>query len=232
MAVNIGNTLNTLDSWETKIKQNKVTNFAYTQEAYNNIKYVDGTDEYNVSAENNIPTSDINVIKVNETIVSKGFRSKASSLTRMLMNHMFGRVSYNLNKIHDNFQTLLTVLKQGFHPVYIAQDNSETPLNDKDFTYTIVCPNFVLEKGARLFVTFLNPKEKCGLNRLALNVNGTGAKYVKYAYATSSNVNIWVKYQTVEFLYDGAYWKMVGSRLYARFSNGVLYLEVDDVKHN
>ena len=30
MGVNITNTLNTLDNWETKIKQNKVTNFAST----------------------------------------------------------------------------------------------------------------------------------------------------------------------------------------------------------
>jgi hypothetical protein len=229
MAVNIGDTLDTLDNWETRIKQNKVTNFAYTQEAYNNINYVDGTDEYDVRAENNIPTSDIDVIKVNETIVSKGFRSKASSLTRMLMNHMFGRVSYNLNKIHDNFQTLLTVLKQGFHPVYIAVDNGETPQNNQNFTYTIVCPNFVLEEGARLFVTFLKTKEKDDTSIIRLNVNNTGAKPIEYCSATVDNVNIWVKYQTVEFVYVGTYWRMVGSRLFASFSGGVLYLEVDDV---
>ena len=103
MGVNITDTLNTLDNWETKIKQNKVTNFAYTQEAYNNINHVNGVTEYDVSAENNIPVANADVIKVNSTVISKGFRSKASSLTRMLMNHFFGRVSYNLNKIHDNF---------------------------------------------------------------------------------------------------------------------------------
>ena len=228
MGVNITNTLNTLDNWETKIKQNKVTNFAYTQEAYNNINYVNGVTEYDVSAENNIPVANADVIKVNSTIISKGFRSKASSLTRMLMNHFFGRVSYNLNKIHDNFQTLLTVLKQGFHPVYIATNDQTMTDMATNMTFNITCPNFVLEKGARLYVTFLQTTIISKDTNIYLNVNGTGAKEVA-GYPYIDYIRPWKYEETVEFLYDGTLWFIANKSVFVGFNTvqtGVLYLGV------
>lgn len=88
------------------VKNNKVTRFAYTQNAYNN-NDVNGHDDYVYDRDNNIPTSDLSVIEVNQTVVDKGFRARASSLTRMLLNHLFGRISYNLNKVNDLFNELL-----------------------------------------------------------------------------------------------------------------------------
>lgn len=228
MGVNIKNTLNTLDNWETKINNNKVTKFAYTQSAYDNINYVDGVEEYNVNAENNIPVSDADVIKINETIVSKGFRSKASSLTRMLMNHFFGRVSYNLNKIHDNFQTLLTVLKQGFHPVYIATNDQTMPELATNMTFNITCPNFVLEKGARLYVTFFNTTVLSKNTNIYLNVNGTGAKKVT-GYPYIDYIRPWKMKETVEFLYDGTEWFIANKNVFVGLNTvqtDVLYLGV------
>lgn len=228
MGVNITNTLNTLDNWETKIKQNKVTNFAYTQEAYNNINHVDGVKEYDVSAENNIPVANADVIKVNSTVISKGFRSKASSLTRMLMNHFFGRVSYNLNKIHDNFQTLLTVLKQGFHPVYIATNDQTMHDLATNMTFNITCPNFVLEAGARLYVTFFNTTILSKNTEIYLNVNSTGAKRVT-GYPYVDYIRPWKIEETVEFLYDGTEWFIANKNVFVGFNTaqtGVLYLGV------
>ena len=83
---------------------NKVINFSYTQNAYN-CNDVNGVYNYDVCCENNIPVADASIVKINNTVVTKGYRSKASSITRMLVNHIFGRVSYNLNKVHDNFLT-------------------------------------------------------------------------------------------------------------------------------
>ena len=228
MGVNITNTLNTLDNWETKIKQNKVTNFAYTQEAYNNINHVNGVTEYDVSAENNIPVADADVIKVNSTIISKGFRSKASSLTRMLMNHFFGRVSYNLNKIHDNFQTLLTVLKQGFHPVYIATNSQNMTNMERNMTFNITCPNFVLEAGARLYVTFFNAPILSKDTTIFLNVNSTGAIEVR-GYPNVNYIRTWSKAETVEFLYDGNMWFIANKNVFVGWNQAqpdVLYLGV------
>ena len=228
MGVNITNTLNTLDNWETKIKQNKVTNFAYTQEAYNNISHVNGVTEYDVSAENNIPVADADVIKVNSTVISKGFRSKASSLTRMLMNHFFGRVSYNLNKIHDNFQTLLTVLKQGFHPVYIATNSQNMTNMANNMTFNITCPNFVLEAGARLYVTFFNAPIISKDTTIFLNVNSTGAKKVT-GYPHIDYIRPWGTAETVEFLYDGTQWFIANKNVFVGWNSvqpDVLYLGV------
>ncbi len=98
-----------LETNEEGLTRNKVVRFSYTQCAYDTDN-VNGVTEYNYSCEQNIPTADPSVVKVNETVLSKGYRSQASSLTRMLINHFFGRVSYNLNKINDNFKSFLTSL--------------------------------------------------------------------------------------------------------------------------
>lgn len=83
--------------------ENKVANFAYTQEAYDNDD-VDGVSEYDVNKAQNIPTAEAETLDVNLTVLNKGYRSQASSITRMLMNHFLGRTSYNLNKSVDLFK--------------------------------------------------------------------------------------------------------------------------------
>lgn len=98
--------LNAIKTVQDGVKNNKVTRFAYTQTAYDN-NDVNGHDDYVATRDNNIPLSDLSVIQVNQTVVDKGFRARASSLTRMLLNHLFGRVSYNLNKVNDLFNDLL-----------------------------------------------------------------------------------------------------------------------------
>ena len=88
---------------------NKVARFSYTQNAYN-ANTVDGVNEYNVNNEQNVPNGTASIMKVNSTVLDKGYRAQASSITRMLMNHFLGRISYNLNKINDNMQSLLNTL--------------------------------------------------------------------------------------------------------------------------
>ena len=98
--------LNAIKTVQDGVKDNKVTRFAYTANAYAN-NDVDGHSDYVATRENNIPLSDLSVIEVNQTVVDKGFRARASALNRMFLNHLFGRVSYNLNKINDLFNDLL-----------------------------------------------------------------------------------------------------------------------------
>lgn len=107
---------------EDKLTANKVANFAYTDHAYNNpLTEADGVTVYDVNHEQNIPVSDPTVLNVNETVLSKGWRSQASAITRMLMNHFLGRVSYNLNKLNDNFSaTLATIMSHLGQPNGIA----------------------------------------------------------------------------------------------------------------
>ena len=101
--------LSAIKEVEDKIVANKVARFAYTDEAYTT-NDANGVAEYDVSREQNIPTADALVLKVNETVLSKGYRAQASSVTRMLLNHFFGRMSYNLNKVNDIVSNLITTL--------------------------------------------------------------------------------------------------------------------------
>ena len=105
---------------------NKVARFSYTQNAYD-ANTVDGVNEYNVNNEQNIPNGTASIMKVNSTVLDKGYRAQASSITRMLMNHFLGRISYNLNKINDNMQSLLNTLITKF-PTSLPADggNADT----------------------------------------------------------------------------------------------------------
>lgn len=91
------------------LTQNKVSQFAYDSTAYDN-NLVEGEDTYNINDHNCIPKSTLSILKINATVRDKGWRARASSLTRMLFNHLFGRTSYNLNKVNDLFNSLLLKL--------------------------------------------------------------------------------------------------------------------------
>ena len=91
------------------LTNNKVSRFAYTQQAYED-NDADGVTVYNVNQEQNIPVGTPSVMKVNETVVERGWRARASSITRMLMNHFLGRISYNLNKANDMINSILSNL--------------------------------------------------------------------------------------------------------------------------
>lgn len=101
--------LSAIKAVEDTIIANKVAKFAYTDEAYNQ-NDANGVTEYNVNNAQNIPTADPSVLKVNNTVLSKGYRAQASSITRMLMNHFLGRLSYNVNKVNDGFSNLVATL--------------------------------------------------------------------------------------------------------------------------
>ena len=92
-----------------KVVSNKVSRFAYTERAYTD-NDADGVNAYDVNAQQNIPVGTASVMKVNQTVIEKGWRARASSITRMLMNHFLGRMSYNLNKANDLINSILNLL--------------------------------------------------------------------------------------------------------------------------
>lgn len=118
--------LTAIKAVEDKLTANKVANFAYTDHAYNNpLTEADGVASYDPDAEQNIPNSNATTLQVNSTVLTKGWRAQASSITRMLMNHFLGRCSYNLNKINDLFSTLLAKLM-----AYIGAPNGLATLDE------------------------------------------------------------------------------------------------------
>lgn len=66
--------------------------------------------------------------------------------------------------------------------------------------------NFVLEQGVRILVNFTNSNS---IATPTLNVNGTGAKYIK-AYSTIAPLTYaWHADAFIEFVYDGTYWVLM-----------------------
>ena len=120
----IATDLSDLKELSDGVVANKVSRFAYTQTAYDE-NDVDGVTEYNVEQAQNIPVGTPTVMKVNSTVVEKGYRARGSSITRMLLNHFLGRLSYNLNKVNDWFNTLLLKLSAslGAHNGIATLDN-------------------------------------------------------------------------------------------------------------
>lgn len=127
------------------VKNNKVTRFAYTQQAYEGEGYdPNGVTTYDPNAQQNIPVSDLSVIKINPTVRDKGYRARASSITRMLLNHFFGRVSFNLNKVNDLFNSMLDSFIS-----YIGQANGLATLDSNGrIPYEQLPESAVENKGA------------------------------------------------------------------------------------
>lgn len=105
----IASDISVLKTLSDGVVANKVSRFAYTESAYTD-NQVNGVPDYDVNRAQNIPVGTPTTMKVNQTVIDKGWRARASSITRMLMNHFLGRVSYNLNKINDWFNDFLVAL--------------------------------------------------------------------------------------------------------------------------
>lgn len=101
--------LSTLETKEETLLSNQVSMFAYDSTAYNSDD-ADGVESFDSSDHNTIPLKTPSVIATALFVIEKGLRDQASSLPRMLINHIFGRASYNLNKTVDVLSDLLSVL--------------------------------------------------------------------------------------------------------------------------
>lgn len=99
-----------LETKENKLANNRVANFCYEDSAYDNDD-ANGVSSYVYANAQNIPLASNEIIKLDPVVTNKGFRSQASSLPRMAVNHFFGRVSYNLNKTVDVLKSFMTSVK-------------------------------------------------------------------------------------------------------------------------
>ena len=119
--------IDTITSLKNKINtlrgNNSVTNFAYTSTAYDEDD-ANGVTVFDPEADNNIPVSTNEIIKLNPFVTNKGLRDQSCSFPRMFINHFFGRVSYNLNKTVDVIYSLLSTLES-----FIGQVNGLATLD-------------------------------------------------------------------------------------------------------
>ena len=92
----------------------------------------------------------------------------------------------------------------------VCSDNAETSTKSVTLNNT----SFVLTTGAKVVVKFSNTNTA---NMPKLNVNNTGAKYIKmYNGASPGNTAFesWIAGSVFELIYDGSYWHILGSQYY------------------
>ena len=90
-----------IDSWVTKVtrlKNSKVARFSYRAEAYANDE-IEGVSSYDYAQDMNVPLA--THTDFDASMLSIGARANLSSVPKNGLNHFFGRVSYNLNKVID-----------------------------------------------------------------------------------------------------------------------------------
>lgn len=91
------------------VSSGRMAQFAYDSTAYQD-DTAEGTATYNFGNHQNIPLGNAGTLNVDGQILDKGVRSQASSITRMMVNHFFGRASYNVNKMADYMKAMLDTL--------------------------------------------------------------------------------------------------------------------------
>jgi len=74
---------------------------------------------------------------------------------------------------------------------------------------TASCTGFVLEEGALVCVRFANTNTAADAT---LNINSTGAKAIYANNSTTATDVTWAAGETVPLVYDGTYYRMVGSK--------------------
>lgn len=201
---------------EDTLLRNPVARFAYTDEAYNS-NHADGVLDYDVNKDQNIPVADSSILKVNDTVLAKGFRAQASSITRMLMNHFLGRLSYNVNKLNDNFNALIETLQNNLgegNGFAMLGDNGKVP--DAQLGRGLANGVASLDEGGRIPYSQLpeSAMEFKGTWNASTNtphlVNGTGTTGDFYVCSVAGTVNFGAG--NIEFhdndrvIYDGSVW--------------------------
>ena len=98
------------------VSSGRMAQFAYDSTAYQD-DTAEGTATYNFGNHQNIPLGNAGTLNIDGQVLDKGVRSQASSITRMMLNHFFGRASYNVNKMADYMKaildTLLSFMREG-----------------------------------------------------------------------------------------------------------------------
>lgn len=115
MSTDFNSDVTTLKTNEAKLldPRGKVARFCYEEQALegNSDTDVYGVTSYNYDNIQNIPQGTPSILQLSERVLSKGLRSQGSSFTRMGVNHFFGRVSYNVNKLAKHLGDFLSSFK-------------------------------------------------------------------------------------------------------------------------
>ena len=207
--------LQSIKTVEDTLTSNKVARFAYTQQAYTN-NDANGVTVYNPNQEQNIPVADASVMKVNSSILNLGWRAQASALTRMLMNHFLGRISYNLNKVNDNVSAILSAL--------IAKIGQAEGIATLDANGHV--PYSQLPEGTLVLKGYWNASTN---TPTLADGTGTSSDFYFVEVAGTQDLGSGEQYFAVgdKVLYDGSVWKNASSGFIRKINN-----QVPDIQGN
>ena len=228
--------LSDIDYIANGLTNNKVANFAYTQEAYEN-NNVAGVSEYNVNNAQNIPTAEAETLDVNPTVLNKGYRSQASSITRMLMNHFLGRTSYNLNKSIDIFKLGFSSLKKAIgKPEGIATLDENGYLSKEQTN-----PAMLMSSNKGKLKEFLFSGKEPTFKSLNIGVYSSPDLILARSINEKEDIILRIEATSVRaYIYDGKTVRQLGSsfsapftpRFLCEYKNYALFVTIQDVNTN
>lgn len=111
-------------------------NWGYTVAAYTG-NLIEGVASFNLSNDMNVPLD--TSTDTNPNTLNWGLQTQGASIARRLLNHMFGRMSYNIRKVTDQFYSFMSLEKRQWALNALKYDPDQAYYqNDVCFTIALV----------------------------------------------------------------------------------------------
>jgi hypothetical protein len=101
--------LNPIQTIVDRLADSPPSHWGYTAAAYAGDE-IEGVPSFNIANDMNVP--DLTALFTNPNVLNWGNQTQGASLARALVNHMFGRMSFNLRKLTDKFYEFLAIEKR------------------------------------------------------------------------------------------------------------------------
>jgi hypothetical protein len=99
-------TLTPIQAITARLQAAAPANFAYTAAAYTGNE-IEGVESFNIANDMNVPNND--ATDTNASVLNTGFQTQGASIPRNMANHFFGRLSFNLRKLTDQFYAFMAL---------------------------------------------------------------------------------------------------------------------------
>lgn len=151
----------------------------------------------------------INEIEINSTGLEHVYYGENSGIEEGLI-HAGDTVTFiyrdgsDTSAVHPGYY--LIAINSATHGVCFGVCRTAGATSEK----TVECPGFKLYIGAAIYVHFTLYNNTASVGSLTLNVNGTGAKPIRYRGSNLTSAGIISVGRIYCFVYDGNYWQISG----------------------
>lgn len=152
-------------------------NWGYTVAAYTGNE-IEGVASFNIAEDMNVPLD--TAVDTNPNTLNWGIQSQGASIARRLLNHMFGRMSYNLRKVTDEFYAFMSLEKTQWALNAFKYDSGQLyRQNDICFTVVTISGVQVIKHWIR---TSSSPLTISGVDPDSVNTDWTSVQEYGSAY--------------------------------------------------